>query len=121
MTTYNVHLTVAANLLPTLLSTIERTRGIILASITVAEGEEPKTRTPRYHGGKRDKGISAQDLMLEALASGSHKYSDLEKIAKARGFAPSSVSAVLSKMVTAGTVVRSGPRNARAFSLKKKS
>lgn len=106
---YKVLLNVSASALPTLLAVIEGTKGITLDSITTAPASEAPAapKTQRYIGGKRFKGISANDLILKIIDE--HGKASLEQLRKgleAQGFSPTSASPALSGLITEGVLIK---------------
>lgn len=111
-TDYAVTLRVSSLVLPTLLQVIDRTRGIALTSIAVMAETAPETpaapRPSRYAGGKRDKGITADALLLELLSERGRTMAQLEDEFFKRGFARNTASPQVSKKMKEGGIVRTG-------------
>ena len=66
----------------------------------------PKESQSRFHGGKRDKGISGEELVLQTLGSSDRVFTATE-ISNAfvqHGFAGNSSSPVLSRLAASGKV-----------------
>lgn len=117
MVDFKVTLRVTASRLPTVLEALSGSAHLI--SVLPCEGgEEPaaakgaKTRKapagPYYVNGKRNKGISGQQLALQSFqrASGSLTTAQLAKIFEAQGFSPSSNSPAIAALAQAGLVER---------------
>lgn len=72
----------------------------------------PLLRKPRYVNGMRNKGIPAEDLVLEILSNGTvHSTQSISKLFVARGFASSSATATLSKLNRMGKISRTSDGN----------
>lgn len=95
-----------------------RVRGDKLDSIMAAVGrgdytlsgcEEivgAETQTASYfEGGKKNKGIKGDDLLLSWLVTGSASSDDLRDVFRERGFKESSLSPCLSKAKEAGLII----------------
>jgi hypothetical protein len=72
------------------------------------EALTPATATPasRYVGGRRVKSIGGQQLIEEVLRSGTADLPELKRAFTNAGFAPSSASPTLSRMIRDGFVER---------------
>lgn len=70
--------------------------------------KEQRPRQFHFYGGRRFKGISAEDLLIIALADGPKSTSRLYEIFEARGFAPTSASPACSNARKAGVVTGDG-------------
>jgi hypothetical protein len=71
--------------------------------------EKPALPKPtRFVNGKKNKGVSGENLVIETLRSGSADLSELKRVFTHRGFAPTSASPTLSRMMRDGEVER-GP------------
>ena len=70
--------------------------------------EEPKGF--RFAGGRRDKGISAYNLLMEQVnrIGGVVGYDKLRYEFGLRGFAPTSISATITQLVREGKLIRVG-------------
>jgi hypothetical protein len=79
-----------------------------LISMTVVEEKKPKTRNHGYVDGKRNKGISGEDLVIQSLKAGAQTSEQLTATFVERGFAPKSVSPNVSALVHRGIVVKNG-------------
>jgi hypothetical protein len=120
MATYRVILHVTSATLPTLLGTIDNAGGIRLVSVSDTEDREPLPPSPppparapepidvapRFVGGKRDKGIKGDELVLEVLRSGPASMEELKRAFVNRAFAPGSTGAYLSKLMKAKQIER---------------
>jgi hypothetical protein len=73
----------------------------LIRSVRQLEEVQLKTRTHRFVNGVRNKGISGRDLALQVLGSAKRpfSYKELAETFQAKGFAPNSVSPVLSILV----------------------
>lgn len=78
-----------------------------LAAVERVEAAPPeKRRRQGYANGKRDKGISGEDLMMQLLteASAPVRNHDIKEMFELHGFAPSSASPVLAELKTRGVI-----------------
>jgi hypothetical protein len=114
MANYKVTLLTDLETLPALLETVKPSAKIISVVADDSEtGEKPKKKM-QYAGGRRNKGISGEDLALsifkEAKKAGQQFVlgSVIEKQFVARGFAPTSATSTLSLLVRAQKVRRLG-------------
>jgi hypothetical protein len=126
MATYRMILAVDSRALATMVSLVEGSPDVKLLGVTdfadpaplppsppapiVHETlSSPKIKTsPRFAGGKKNKGVSGENLVIETLRSGSSDLSELKRVFTHRGFAPTSASPTLSRMIRDGDVER-GP------------
>jgi hypothetical protein len=126
MATYRMILAVDSRVLGTMISLIEGSQDAKLLSVSdfadptplppsppapvrasIEAPALPKTPT-RFVGGKKNKGISGESLVTETLRSGSADLSELKRVFAHRGFAPTSASPTVSKMLRDGDIER-GP------------
>lgn len=108
---YTVALTVDPKALPILLGVIEGYKGIVLVGMTLngeAKAAAESVNRKGYVGGKRDKGIRGDDLLVELLSNGKMKLSVIQRQFASRGFALTSASPILSKLIAAKKVMRVG-------------
>jgi hypothetical protein len=125
MATYRMTLLVGSGSLATLLSLIEGSKDIKLASVTdfadappLPPSPPPPSRVPQiltqeknttasgFVGGRRNKGVSGEQLILETLRSGPANLDELRHVFANRGFAAASASPYVSKMLRAGSIQR---------------
>jgi len=72
--------------------------GATLVGVRPSQGIEPPSKTVRYVGGKRNKGISAMQLLLSTINQiGLTRRSEVDQAFVHNGFAQSSVSPTISK------------------------
>lgn len=103
---FDVHLIVPANLVGTIVELMQGSG--VLVSMTPHEGREAR-RKHFYRGGKRDKGISADDAILEYLraSAGLATLKQLSSYLSSKySFADSSAGAAVSGMIKEGLLTR---------------
>jgi hypothetical protein len=122
MATYRMILAVDSRVLGTMISLIEGSQDAKLLSVSdfadptplppsppapvrIEAPALPKTPT-RFVGGKKNKGISGESLVTETLRSGSADLPELRRVFTHRGFAPTSASPTVSKMLRDGDIER---------------
>jgi hypothetical protein len=109
---YTVVLQTTAKNMPTILKTVNGVATLVSVTATIKEtdGEPAKRRNGGYVGGRANKGIRGEDLVLEVLSAANRvvTYHEMTERFAARGFAGNSVSATLSRMVQDGRVRRVG-------------
>lgn len=109
MTVYAVLFHVDDKKLATVLGALQGSAQLV--SVTPTEVEAPKATKEQYYvGGKRNKGISGQDLVLKVLGSAKRPFTN-EELGKAfieNGFAEHSYSPSLTELVRAEKVVSAG-------------
>jgi hypothetical protein len=123
MATYRVVLAVDSHALATMMSLVEGSQDVKLVNVsdfadpaplppsppapvshdTLAS---PKIKSPRFIGGRKNKGVSGENLVIETLRSGSADLSELRRVFTHRGFAPTSASPTVSKMLRDGDIER---------------
>ena len=120
MATYRVILHVTSATLPTLLGTIDNAGGIRLVSVSDTEDREPLPPSPppparapepidvapHFVGGKRDKGIKGDELVLEVLRSGPASMEELRRAFVNRTFAPGSTGQYVSRLLKTQQIER---------------
>lgn len=103
-TKFDVHVIVPAKLIGTLVELLEG-EGCLVSMEPYVEKVGIKKPKFAYAGGKRNKGISGYDAVIEAIKVG---YRTTEKIAdhmvKEYGFAPTSASPAITHLKAAGRI-----------------
>lgn len=124
---YRVLLHVASPVLPTLISLVDDHDSIRIVQISDLADDEPlppaslsasppppspptvaaaAPSSERYAGGKRLKGISGKELVLEILRSGPGDLDEIRRAFVNRGFAAASAAPTLSNMLRDGLIRR---------------
>ena len=109
---YAVLLHIDEKNLPTVLSAVAGSATLVSVTATIQEPAVEKA-TPRefhYAHGKRDKGISGEDLVLEVLAQAGKPVTltELEAAFVERRFSHNSVSPIIHKLLAAEKIRRVG-------------
>lgn len=91
-----------------LIKAVAPTSGIVLESVSKI-GEHTGVKH-RYAGGKKNKGISAEDLVIKLLSAKKTptSFAVLQQGLVEVGFSPNSLGATLSRMKNEGKVVKVG-------------
>lgn len=103
MAFFDVTLRVNEKNLAWYLSLVAEDRRVELRGVVPVKTDEPAPKN-RYINGKRDKGISGIDLVLKTLQGCASTLPTLTKIFVAQGFAETSVSSVISRLLDEGRV-----------------
>jgi len=100
---YKLTLRISDKQLPSLLANAIAAGAFVLSCDQI----EFKPKTMRYVDGKRDKGISAEDFVMNFVADGLvHSIEDIGKALVTRGFSAASTSPTISKLVAKKLVLR---------------
>jgi len=102
---FDVTIRVGEKRLGTLLGIITEDREFELQGVVPVADTPPKPEH-RFRNGKRFKGISAIDLIIQTLQSKSLTTEGLEKIFEGRGFAPLSAKPALYRLRDEGRIRR---------------
>jgi hypothetical protein len=111
---FEMRLIVPTKLVGPIVELVEEGEGIIVTMTPHSETSGKKT--PRYVDGKRNKGISANELVLQTLVTGPTTYEQLAQRFVDKGFAKTSLSPTLSRLIKDKQVIESSKG---FFSLKK--
>ena len=105
MVDFDVTLRVSSARLATVLEALNGSATLV-SVLPCTEVTPKRARVFAYAGGKRNKGISGQQLVLQALqrANGKLTIGQLGKIFAAQGFSPNSQSPALAALKTRGLV-----------------
>ena len=105
---YAVLLHVRSPMLPTVLQALERSATLVSVTPTTSGKEPPPKKNQHYANGKRMKGISGRELVLQTLDqhNGFCNNQQLEKAFIENGFAKESYSSPVSYLVAEGRVRR---------------
>lgn len=106
---YAVLLHVSEKDLGTVLSALGGSSTLISVTATQESAAHPNkspTKNFHFHGGKRNKGISGEDLALQVLGSSDRIFnmSEINHAFVQHGFAGNSASPVLSRLASVGKV-----------------
>lgn len=104
---FDVTIRTSEKRLGTLLGVITEDREYELRTVTAVNNASLVAQAPsqRFRDGKRNKGISGVDLIIQTLRGGKPlTLKDLEKVFEGRGFALSSASPVLFRLRDEGRV-----------------
>ena len=103
-TKFEITLIAPAKLVGTIVELLND-EGCLVSMRPYVETDTPKKPLHRFHGGKRNKGISAANAVLEALDKNLRIPDSIGNyIASNYGFAPNSASPALSRLLTEGRV-----------------
>jgi hypothetical protein len=104
MSDFQLLLRVSGAKLPVVLEALKGAADLL--SVLPCEPSAREKPPKRYSGGKRLKGISGPDCVLETLrsAGGSASYARITEDLHAKGFSPSSASPALSELKSRGLV-----------------
>jgi hypothetical protein len=105
--TFAVLLHVESRRLATVLEALSGSATLVsVTTTTMPDAPTPKEPAVRYHHGRRNKGISGEELVLKVLAecNGLASFSKFAEAFKLHSFAPNSASPALSTAVLAGKV-----------------
>jgi hypothetical protein len=105
---FDMHLRVPHDRMSVIIDTLEGSCEVVKIEQFREDDSVPKKKTFRYAGGKRDKGISGPELLMDLLGTSSRSLKSIAQDFQARGFARNSASAVASKLVEKGTLKREG-------------
>lgn len=116
-TIYAVLLHVDEKQLPTVLGVLAGNAKLVSVTPTEEAKAEKKKKQQHYVDGKRDKGISGEDLLLQAIAKEQRAFTikELEEVFLAHRFSGNSVSPVLNRLIQAEKIRKVG---AGAYCLK---
>lgn len=104
MKTFNVLLQVPQSELATVLQALDGT----VMLVKIEEAEKLKIREQRYANGKKNKGIKGERLVLDLVTKSKVpvKLADIGEAMRKRGFADSSLSPIVSRLVAKGEIKR---------------
>lgn len=109
MTTYEVTLHVEEDHLPAVIGVVKGSA--VITGVHPLEGVKPK-KNFRFAGGKRDKGIKSEDLIMKIVSDGQiHGKDEFDRTFAELGFAHNTVSAALSKVMQLSKIDRVGPHS----------
>ncbi len=110
MSDFQVTLNVSRNRLATVLEALAGAAELVsVLPVSEPESASKPARAQHYAHGKRNKGISGQQLALQAFkraGTGSLTTSQLAKIFEAQGFSPNSNSPAVAELKAQGLVER---------------
>jgi hypothetical protein len=103
---FDVTIRVNEKHLGTLLGVITEDREYELRGVArVSDTSVPQEPKSRFRDGKRDKGISGMDLIIQTLKNGKpQSRQELEKVFEGRGFAASSTNPALTRLREEGRI-----------------
>jgi hypothetical protein len=103
---FDVTIRVSERRLGTLLGIITEDHDFELRGVTrVSDASVPQVPEHRFRNGKRNKGISGVDLLIQTLKGGrALSLKELEQVFEGRGFAAASAAGALSRLRSEGRV-----------------
>lgn len=103
--TFKVTLRVPGDRFDAIMQAVGRGDYVLSGCEEIAGAEAPQKTVTYFAGGKKNKGIKGDDLLLSWLATGSASSDVLRDVFRERGFKDTSLSPVLSKAKEAGLIL----------------
>jgi hypothetical protein len=103
---YRMELQVPSTLVAPIFELLEKDEGCAVTISPIEQVVAKNKKHQHYVDGKRYKGISARDLIMESLANGPKTIQQLVNAAKTKGFSENTVSPRLSLLVKEKAVIK---------------